>query len=42
MAKRLNLHFRHHDELKKADIEARQKLYRAICERIWAFETPTE
>ena len=40
MAKRLKLPFRHHDEFKKTDIEARQKLYRAICERIWAFEAP--
>lgn len=29
------LPFRSHDEFKKADIEARQELYRMICERIW-------
>lgn len=31
----LNLPFQPHDTFKKADIEARQELYRMICERIW-------
>ena len=37
MAQRLGLPFRAHDAFKKADIEERQALYRAICERIWEF-----
>jgi uncharacterized protein with ParB-like and HNH nuclease domain len=37
MAQRLALPFRAHAQFKKADIEARQKLYRTICERIWSF-----
>jgi len=40
MAQRLALPFRPHPELKKADIEERQKLYQAICERIWKFDSP--
>jgi hypothetical protein len=40
MAQELKLPFQAHPEFKKADIEARQKLYRVICERIWGFETP--
>jgi len=40
MAKRLELPFQAHEQFKKADIEVRQKLYRAICERIWVFEMP--
>ena len=39
MAKKLNLPFRPHEEFKKADIEARQKLYRKICEQIWSFDS---
>lgn len=40
MVKTLDLPFRAHPEFKKADIEERQKLYQAICERIFAFELP--
>ena len=40
MAQEIKLPFQAHPEFKKADIEARQKLYRVICERIWGFETP--
>ncbi|MDG1302280.1 MAG: DUF262 domain-containing protein [Opitutae bacterium] len=40
MAQNLKLPFQAHPEFKKADIEARQKLYQVICERIWAFEDP--
>ncbi|KMQ74384.1 GmrSD restriction endonuclease domain-containing protein [Marinobacter subterrani] len=35
LRKVLNLPFKPHDTFKKADIEARQELYRMICERIW-------
>ena len=42
MAKRLGLAFRAHSEFKRSDIEKRQKLYRQICEIIWAFEAPGE
>ncbi len=38
MAAKLNLPFRAHPEFKKADLQERQRLYRTICERIWAFE----
>lgn len=34
----LNLPFTHHDEFKKVDIDARQELYRRICEKIWPNE----
>ena len=37
MAQRFDLPFRAHDVFNKADIEERQALYQAICERIWAF-----
>lgn len=30
-----HLPFKPHDQFKKADIDARQKLYQTICERIW-------
>jgi uncharacterized protein with ParB-like and HNH nuclease domain len=40
MAQELKLPFQAHSEFKKADIDARQKLYRAICERIWEFKAP--
>lgn len=33
--KELNLPFTYHDEFKTADIDARQELYRRICEQIW-------
>jgi hypothetical protein len=35
LRKVLNLPFKPHDTFNKADIEARQELYRLICERIW-------
>lgn len=35
LRKVLNLPFKPHVTFKKADIEARQELYRMICERIW-------
>jgi uncharacterized protein with ParB-like and HNH nuclease domain len=35
LSKVLNLPFKPHDTFKKADIEARQELYRMICKRIW-------
>jgi len=35
LRKVLNLPFKPHDTFNKADIEARQELYRMICERIW-------
>lgn len=38
MAERLNLPFRPHPQFKKADLEERQRLYRNVCEHIWAFE----
>ena len=38
MAQELKLPFQAHPEFKKADIEARHKLYQVICERIWAFD----
>ena len=38
MAAKLNLPFRAHVEFKKEDLVERQRLYRTICERIWAFE----
>jgi hypothetical protein len=38
MKTRLNLPFKTHDEFKKADIIERQKLYEAICDRIWSSE----
>lgn len=38
MAAKLNLPFRAHSEFKKADLQERQRLYRTICERIWAFD----
>ncbi|MGJ8724455.1 MAG: DUF262 domain-containing protein [Roseibacillus sp.] len=38
MIKELDLPFEPHQDLKKVDIEKRQNLYQAICERIWAFE----
>ena len=34
-AARLNLPFQAHSEFKKADLDARQELYRKICELIW-------
>lgn len=42
MAQRLSLPFRPHDNFKKADIEARQELYQAICEKIWEFDSESE
>ncbi len=38
MAEELGLPFQAHPEFNKADIKARQELYRVICERIWAFD----
>ena len=38
MTEELGLPFQAHPEFQKADIEARQELYRVICERIWAFD----
>ena len=40
MVKRTNLPFRAHSEFKKADMQARQELYQAICERIWSYPEP--
>ncbi len=34
----LDLPFRAHEEFKKLDVDTRQQLYRAICERIWHHE----
>ena len=31
----LNLPFKPHEAFKKQDVDTRQHLYRAICERIW-------
>lgn len=36
MKKELGLKFKAHTQFKKKDIEERQELYRAICEKIWA------
>ena len=38
IAEELGLPFQAHPEFNKADIKARQELYRVICERIWAFD----
>ena len=40
MTQELGLPFQAHPEFKKADIDARKKLYQEICELIWAFENP--
>jgi len=42
MIKRTNLPFKAHGEFKKADLNARQELYQAICERIWSYPGPEE
>lgn len=39
MAERLALPFQAHPQFKKEDIQKRQLLYQAICERIWTFPT---
>jgi len=36
MVERTKLPFKPHTKFKKSDIEERQELYKAICERIWA------
>lgn len=33
--KRSNLEFKHHDDFKKEDLDARQELYRELCKQIW-------
>lgn len=35
LSTKYNLPFKAYDQFKKADIDSRQKLYQAICERIW-------
>ena len=42
MVQRLNLPFKAHPEFKTADIQARHKLYQAICEQIWDFPEPEQ
>lgn len=42
MIKTTNLPFKAHSEFKKIDIEERQNLYRAICEKIWTIGEMTD
>ncbi len=37
----LNLPFKDHESFKKKDVDARQELYRAICEQIWHHDLNT-
>jgi len=38
MIERLDLPFKPHDQFKKQDLDARQELYKRICEEIWSLE----